>query len=113
MIFSTFRDNCIDIYRNCSVCITQTEPNIFKKSKLLQFKTKNVLQWKCDESFEDVNVLALLDGVQVETMPEWSKETQQSNTIFNDNRRYINADAYVEKDNNGNMAGRDINFKEQ
>ncbi len=53
---------------NCPECIDSNDPHLFKYSSLLKRKEKNKLTVECDQSFEQVSIIGLLDGVGLETM---------------------------------------------
>jgi hypothetical protein len=59
---------------HCSRCCKLTEPAFFEQKRLLKRKEDNKLQVECPDSYEDVSVLALLDGIRLETLPSWTKE---------------------------------------
>ncbi len=66
---------------NCGVCIQQTEPKFFEHKDLLRRKKVGKTTIECPASFDNVNVLKLLDGIQVTEMPDWSIE-QTMKKIF-------------------------------
>jgi internalin A len=53
---------------NCPECIDSNDPHLFKHSSLLKRKEKNKRTVECDQSFEQVSIIGLLDGVGLETM---------------------------------------------
>lgn len=59
---------------NCGFCIQQTEPKFFEHKDLLRRKEVGKTTIECPASFDNVNVLKLLDGIQVTEMPDWSIE---------------------------------------
>ena len=59
---------------NCSRCAQLTEPEFFAQKRLLQRKKDNKLQVECPASYENVDVLELLDGIKVEQLPGWAKD---------------------------------------
>ena len=56
----------------CKRCQTSVPPAFFAQRQLLRRKENKRLTVECPESFEDVDVLALLDGVRVEFLPGWA-----------------------------------------
>ena len=58
---------------NCKLCTQQTEPKFFEQADLLRRKKMGKATIECPASFDNVEVLQLLDGVQVTDMPDWSK----------------------------------------
>jgi internalin A len=58
----------------CDTCAKQTEPEFFKQADLLRRKELGKATIECPASFDNVNVLQLLDGIQVKVMPTWSNE---------------------------------------
>ncbi len=59
---------------NCSRCRKLTEPEYFYHNRLLQRKKDGKLKIECPASYEDVDVLELLDGISVEKLPSWAKD---------------------------------------
>lgn len=51
----------------CSECIQNTSPEFYEYQQLIKRKEKNKLQVECRDSFEDVSVLELLDGIYFKT----------------------------------------------
>ncbi len=54
---------------NCNRCSEMTEPEFFEQKRLLQRKIDGKMKIECPASYEDVNVLELLDGIRVEKLP--------------------------------------------
>jgi hypothetical protein len=50
---------------HCSRCCELTEPEFFDQKRLLQRKTDGKLRIECPASYEDVDVLELLDGIRM------------------------------------------------
>ena len=63
---------------NCSICRKATEPQFFAQKNLLKRKTDNRLKIECPISYEDVDVLELLDGIRVDRLPGWAKEPRMT-----------------------------------
>ncbi|MFZ2725452.1 MAG: COR domain-containing protein [Methylococcaceae bacterium] len=58
----------------CKVCAQQTQPESFEKKELLRRKKLGKETIECRASFDDMNVLQLLDGITVKQPPIWSQE---------------------------------------
>ena len=67
---------------DCEFCRQQIEPESFEQPELLRRKKMGKSTIECRASFENVNVLQLLDGVQVNKIPDWSKEDSAMKKIF-------------------------------
>ncbi len=61
---------------NCKLCRTASEPEFFTQKRLLQRKEDHRLKVECPRSYEDVDVLELLDGIPVGTLPGWAIKQQ-------------------------------------
>jgi hypothetical protein len=59
---------------HCKVCQTQAVPGFFEHRDLLRRKEAKRWTKECDESFEPIDVLELLDGIRVDDLPRWAKE---------------------------------------
>ena len=62
---------------HCSRCITLTEPEFFERKRLLKRKKDGKLTIECPASYEEVSVLALLDGIKVERLPGWPEDKEK------------------------------------
>ncbi|MFI3217504.1 MAG: COR domain-containing protein [Methylococcales bacterium] len=58
----------------CDTCAKQAEPKFFEQADLLRRKELGKATIECPASFDNVNVLRLLDGIQTKKLPKWSKE---------------------------------------
>jgi internalin A len=58
----------------CSRCRKLSEPEFFEQKRLLQRKKDGKLKVECPSSYEDVDVLELLDGIRVNQLPGWAKD---------------------------------------
>lgn len=70
---------------NCKRCLTLAEPGFFEQRRLLQRKRDGKLKVECPSSYEEVDVLELLDGVSVRHLPGWArggKDKPQVETII-------------------------------
>lgn len=63
---------------NCQKCQTLAEPEFFAQKRLLQRKRDGKLKVECPGSYEEVDVLELLDGISVKKLPGWAKETKST-----------------------------------
>ncbi|POZ53168.1 COR domain-containing protein [Methylovulum psychrotolerans] len=59
---------------HCRQCLTKAIPESFNQKRLLQRKRDGKLTVECPSSYEDVNVLELLDGIQNNKPPNWVQE---------------------------------------
>jgi internalin A len=62
---------------NCKLCRLASVPEFFAQRNLLRRKEDNRLKVECPRSYEDVNVLELLDGIRVDKLPGWANEEQR------------------------------------
>jgi internalin A len=58
----------------CGRCRALAEPEFFEQKRLLQRKRDGKLKVECPASYEDVDVLEMLDGIRVDRLPGWAKE---------------------------------------
>jgi hypothetical protein len=63
---------------NCSDCRAAALPAFFVQKDLLRRKEHNRLKVECPNSFEEVDVLELLDGIRVDTLPGCAKEQPET-----------------------------------
>ena len=66
---------------NCSKCRTSPKPEFFGQKRLEQRKKDGKLKVECPRSYEDVDVLELLDGTKMEKPPVWAKEETPSRLL--------------------------------
>ncbi|NOQ64054.1 MAG: hypothetical protein GQ582_06035 [Methyloprofundus sp.] len=70
----------------CDECSQLLSPHFFEQKKLLRRKKDRKLQVECPESYADVDVLQLLDGIKLEQLPLWAAEppktTERTIKIF-------------------------------
>ena len=57
----------------CSNCRLSIKPERFEQSKLLKRKQHSEPTVQCDESFEHISVLQLLDGLKHDQLPQWAQ----------------------------------------
>jgi hypothetical protein len=62
----------------CSQCRQSTTPARYEEQRLLKRKVDRKLSIECPDSYEDVDVLELLDGLRIDTMPAWAKEASKA-----------------------------------
>jgi hypothetical protein len=65
---------------NCGQCRTSPEPEFFGQKRLEQRKKDGKLKVECPRSYEDVDVLELLDGIKLGKQPVWAKEEARQHT---------------------------------
>jgi internalin A len=58
----------------CSQCRQSTNPARFDEPRLLKRKVDSKLSIECPDSYEDVSVLELLDGLRLDNMPAWAMQ---------------------------------------
>jgi len=58
----------------CSRCNKLSEPEFFEQKRLLQRKKDGRLKVECPSSYEDVDVLELLDGIRVDQLSGWADD---------------------------------------
>ena len=56
----------------CSKCRLSTTPERYEEGRLQKRKQDGKLTVECPESYEDVSVLELLDGLKLEALPAWA-----------------------------------------
>jgi len=59
---------------NCKLCRTASAPHFFSQKALLQRKEDKRFRVECPKSYEEVDVLELLDGIRVDTLPGWANK---------------------------------------
>ena len=57
----------------CSKCRHETAPEMYLQSELVRRKSLGKQTIECRQSFDDVSVLELLDGLKLEHLPDWAK----------------------------------------
>jgi internalin A len=82
---------------NCKRCRTASVPDFFAQKNLLKRKEDNRLRVECPISYEDVDVLELLDGIRVEKLPGWAKEEKPA-TPFRRMRVFLASSAELRDD---------------
>lgn len=66
---------------NCRKCTERTSPEFFEQRRLFQRKKDGKLKVECPASYEDVDVLELLDGISAANIPPWGREQHVNNGI--------------------------------
>ena len=66
---------------NCKLCRMASVPEFFAQRDLLRRKEDNRLKVECPRSYEDVDVLELLDGIRVDKLPGWANEEQRATPL--------------------------------
>jgi len=66
---------------NCKLCCGATMPEFFPQKHLLKRKEDNRLKLECPNSYEDVDVLELLDGIRLDKLPGWAKEEKPPTAV--------------------------------
>jgi hypothetical protein len=59
---------------NCKHCRKASVPEFFAQKQLLRRRENKRFKVECPTSFEDVDVLELLDGIRRDNLPGWAKE---------------------------------------
>ncbi|MEB3324027.1 MAG: COR domain-containing protein [Cyanobacteriota bacterium] len=59
----------------CGPCRQSTTPERYEEARLLKRKQDGRLTIECPESYEEVSVLVLLEGLRVDAPPPWAKPT--------------------------------------
>ncbi len=66
---------------NCKLCGAAITPEFFGYRLLVRRKEDNKLSTECPRSYEEVSVLALLEGVRVDRLPGWAKEDAGAGSV--------------------------------
>ncbi|MGH8533664.1 MAG: COR domain-containing protein, partial [Gammaproteobacteria bacterium] len=82
---------------NCKRCRTVSVPEFFAQKNLLKRKEDNRLKVECPSSYEDVDVLELLDGIRVDKLPGWANEEKLA-TALRTIRIFLASSAELEQD---------------
>ena len=67
---------------NCRLCRTTPVPEFFAEKALLRRKEDNRLKVECPNSYENVDVLELLEGIRVDKLPEWANQRREVNIFL-------------------------------
>lgn len=59
---------------HCPECLKMLTPHLFEEKELRRRLEKNRPKVECRNSFDEVDVAALLDGLRFEALPGWAKE---------------------------------------
>jgi internalin A len=82
---------------NCRQCSAASVPEFFAQKNLLRRKEDKRLKVECPRSYEDVDVLELLDGIRVEKLPGWAKD-EQSPARYRTIRIFLASSAELRED---------------
>jgi hypothetical protein len=66
---------------NCKRCSVAPAPEFFAQKHLLKRKEDNRLKVECPSSYENVDVLELLDGIRVDKLPGWAREEKPATSL--------------------------------
>lgn len=66
---------------NCPKCRKTLDPHLFEEKQLRKRAEDKRLQVECPVSYDEMAVLALLDGIRMEQLPSWSKEVKTAETL--------------------------------
>ena len=67
---------------NCKLCRTASVPEFFAQRDLLRRKEHNRLKVECPRSFEEVDVLEILDGIRLDKLPgELARDTERMDSV--------------------------------
>lgn len=83
---------------NCSGCQIAAQPEFFGHKRLLQRKKDGKLKVECPRSYEEVDVLRLLDGVRVDQLPGWANEKEPSITTLRTIRIFLASSSELRND---------------
>jgi internalin A len=59
---------------NCKLCRAGSSPHFFEQKDLLRRKEHGRLKVECPTSYEQMDVLELLDGLRLDKLPGWASE---------------------------------------
>jgi hypothetical protein len=65
-------DKCIPC--NCKACAVESTPYFFSHRALVRRREHGRRKAECGRSYQEVDVMELLDGIKVEKAPPWAKE---------------------------------------
>jgi Leucine-rich repeat (LRR) protein len=68
----------------CSKCRLSITPERYEEGRLQKRKQDGKLTVECPDSYEDVSVLELLDGLKLEALPAWAKPTPKGHLSVED-----------------------------
>jgi hypothetical protein len=66
---------------NCTRCRTALAPHFFAQKTLAKRKEDSRLTVECPVSYENVNVLEVLDGIRIDALPVWAKDPKGSQPL--------------------------------
>lgn len=65
----------------CEQCRQETAPEMYRQSELVRRKRDNKATIECRQSYADVNVLELLDGLKPERLPDWAAQAGRDEVL--------------------------------
>ncbi|MGR8979129.1 MAG: COR domain-containing protein [Gammaproteobacteria bacterium] len=68
----------------CGRCREKSEPEFFEHKRLLQRKQDGKLKVECPASYDDVDVLELLDGIRIDRLPGWAMDENPSKPLLSE-----------------------------
>lgn len=66
---------------NCNTCAEQATPWFYSQKELVRRKEHRRVKVECGRSYDEVDVMELLDGIKVEKAPAWAKEDVAARTL--------------------------------
>ncbi|MEM8556979.1 MAG: COR domain-containing protein [Bacteroidota bacterium] len=82
----------------CAECRASITPELFELRHLRFRRQKNKLTIECRRSFENVNVLELLDGLRLDALPGWARDTPYLDDALHDPDSPFGRDASFGRD---------------
>jgi len=82
---------------NCKLCRKASVPEFFAQKQLLKRKEDKRFKVECPRSYEDVDVLELLDGTRANNLPAWAKE-EKSPTSHRTIRIFLGSSSELRED---------------
>ena len=93
---------------NCKLCRPASVPEFFAQRNLLRRKEDTRFKVECPSSYENVDVLELLDGIRVDQLPSWAKEEKPA-TALRTLRIFLASSAELREDRDAF----DLHFRQQ
>lgn len=79
---------------NCTECCAAEVTEFFGHKRLLKRKKDRKLTIECPRSYEDVDILRLLDGIRVDKPPKWARDEKPLRTV----RIFLASSSELEED---------------
>jgi internalin A len=67
---------------DCPQCIASKTPYLFEEKRLRKRVEDRQLKIECPDSYQDVGVLALLDGIRMENLPTWAVAQEPAEPVM-------------------------------